>query len=347
MTLDVTVVVPTHNRRRYLTTTLSTVLAQRGVTFEVVVVDDGSSDDTAAFLARANDPRVRVLRHAVPLGVARSRNHGVDQARGRYVAFLDDDDLWAPEKLARQLAAAEGLPWALSNTVVVDNGLNVLSAGPLADAAAIARALPWRNSVPAGSSNVLADTAAVRRLGGFDEKLRHFADWDLWIRLSRLTAPATVNEPDVAYRFHGANASSAGRDAVSEATIVGKRAADLRDGQELDPTWVYRWIGWWSLHAGGRRDALWAYGRAVRGGDLSSSARLIAALLGPRLSQPLLRRPIDPTVRAAARSWLAAVAEESLARVAECAGSSQEGAEGQFGQEVVDAPGARLPTPQQ
>ncbi len=92
--------IPTHNRRHLLPRTLDSVLGQVGVDLEVIVVDEASRDGTAAYLHELDDDRVRVVRHEQPKGTARARNAGIGLAAGRYVAFCDDDDLWAPDKLA-------------------------------------------------------------------------------------------------------------------------------------------------------------------------------------------------------------------------------------------------------
>src|SRR5918993_498800 len=119
--MSVSVVVPTRNRSRLLASTLRSVLVQRGVELEVIVVDEGSTDNTPEMLAALDDPRVRVLRHDVPRGLSAARNRGADEARGEWVAFVDDDDLWAPEKLVSQLDAARAMArdWAYTGSVTI------------------------------------------------------------------------------------------------------------------------------------------------------------------------------------------------------------------------------------
>ena len=102
----ISVVIPTHNRSALLSRTLASALAQRGVEMRVIVVDDGSRDETAAMLARVGDPRLTILRHEQARGVSAARNAGIAAATGEWVAFLDDDDLWSPTKLAEQVSAA-------------------------------------------------------------------------------------------------------------------------------------------------------------------------------------------------------------------------------------------------
>src|SRR5690348_694187 len=97
---DISVVIPTRNRWDLLSRSgLSAALMQEDVDVEIIVVDDGSTDETPARLAALEDPRVTVIRHDQPRGVAAARNRGIAAARGEWLAFLDDDDLWAPDKL--------------------------------------------------------------------------------------------------------------------------------------------------------------------------------------------------------------------------------------------------------
>ncbi|MFL5884580.1 MAG: glycosyltransferase family 2 protein, partial [Thermoleophilaceae bacterium] len=95
----VSVVIPTHNRWPQMRGTLDGALGQTGVEHEVIVVDDCSSDGTAEGLAGIENDRLRFLRHEQNRGVAAARNTGIEAARHEWLAFLDDDDLWAPNKL--------------------------------------------------------------------------------------------------------------------------------------------------------------------------------------------------------------------------------------------------------
>ena len=119
----VTVVIPTHNRRELLHRTLRSVLAQRDVGLSVLVVDDGSAEEVAPSVEALGDPRVTVLRHPVARGVSAARNTGIAAATTPWVAFVDDDDLWAPVKLRAQLdalAATQGARWACTGSINVD-----------------------------------------------------------------------------------------------------------------------------------------------------------------------------------------------------------------------------------
>lgn len=303
MTAAVSVVVPTRDRASLLAQTLRSVLAQRDVDLEVVVVDDGSRDGTATAVAALRDDRLRYLRHEQPRGVSAARNSGVDAANGSWVAFLDDDDLWAPEKLAAQLELVDGHGWAVSGAVSVDDDLQVLSSEPPLPSQRIADEVERWNAVPVGASNVLARADVLRAVGPFDLRLRHMADWDLWIRLARHGLPAVVPRPHVAYRMHlGSATVDTGYDAaepLAELALIADRY-----GIPADRAAVHRWIGWSARRAGRRAPAALAYLRAAADGDLASLLRSAASLVHPALSLSVLRGRRDDPWSVEARAWL-------------------------------------------
>src|SRR4051812_37930708 len=126
----VSVVIPTRDRWPILGRALASALGQEAVAVEVVLVDDGSREPAPAWVTGIADSRVRLLRHEASRGVARARNRGLEEATGRWVAFLDDDDLWAPDKLAVQVRAAGERDAVLAYTGVlwVDERGTVLEA---------------------------------------------------------------------------------------------------------------------------------------------------------------------------------------------------------------------------
>jgi glycosyltransferase involved in cell wall biosynthesis len=277
MTPAVTVVIPTHDRKGLLTLTLRSVLRQRGVDFEVLVVDDGSADGTSEAIASISDERVRVIRQEVPQGVATSRNAGVAEARGQWIALLDDDDLWSPDKLERQLGAAEevGAAWVYGGVVEIDLQGRLLRGDLPPSPGTLLSQLKRKNLVPAGCSNVMVRTQSVLAVGAFDPGLRHLADWDLWLRLARVGSPAVARSPVVAYRLHTGQATLDPSGMVDEARIVASRHG-------ADPASIYRWLAWSHLRQGRRRNAINAYMRAVGTGDILSVGRIAAALAHPR-----------------------------------------------------------------
>lgn len=102
----VSVIIPVHNAERFIDATVESVLAQTVQDLELILVEDGSTDGSAEKLRHMDDPRILVLENGAPHGACHARNLGVDRARGRYIAFLDADDLWRPEKLEKTIGFA-------------------------------------------------------------------------------------------------------------------------------------------------------------------------------------------------------------------------------------------------
>jgi glycosyltransferase involved in cell wall biosynthesis len=255
----VSVVIPTRDRSARVTDTVRSTLAQRDVELEVVVVDDGSRDGTAEALEALGDERVTVVRNASSRGVANARNRGIERAAHPWIAFLDDDDRWSPDKLRMQLDAArmQGADFVYAAGVAVRGDGRLLYASPAAAPDELRRDIRSRNVVFAGSSNVLARADLVRRLGGFDERLHHIADWDMWIRLTEAGRPATCPEPLVAYVVHDANMHSTAIDAAGREgrLLRTKHAASSLPGR-FDAVVFRGWI------ADGRADS-GRHGRAA------------------------------------------------------------------------------------
>jgi glycosyltransferase involved in cell wall biosynthesis len=310
----VCVVVPTHNRGRLLAQTLRTVLWQRDVDLEVVVVDDGSRDPEVAaqVVADLADDRVQLVRNPVPTGVSAARNRGIDAARGSWVAFCDDDDLWAPDKLALQLAAARdtGRGWVYCGAVKIDLEQRVIGGLPPPTPEDVMARL-WRvNPIPGGCSGVLVSTAVLREAGGFDRELVNLADWDLWMRLGATGPAASVPRPLVGYRIHPRNAS-----ADAELILAEARRVDGRYGCKIDYGALYHYLAWVHLRSGRGRSSLPFYALAmVHGtvrapvGDLWWKARQRLHVRGLDLPGDRRRRADRAGWRTASEAWLRLVA---------------------------------------
>lgn len=315
MTPDISVVIPTHNRVDLLSTTLRTALWQRDVTLEVIVVDDGSAESAASSVERLRAPRVRLVRNDSPQGVSVARNRGAAEARAPWLAFCDDDDLWAPDKLARQLAAARdhGRLWAYGGAVHVSLDLRVLSAKLPPAPERLVGALPAWSLMPGGSSNVIVRADTFQAAGGWDASLINLADWDLWARLARQGEPACVKRPLVGYRIHGGNASADTALILREARVL-----DGRYGAKLDYGQLHHYLAWVYLRAGRRRPAAGHLLKAAARGQGRAVARTVTGLATRRLSHrlpELAPRPksTDSAWIAEAETWLAALRETGSA----------------------------------
>lgn len=203
----VSVVLPTFNRAHCLPRALESVLRQTFEDFEVIVVDDCSSDETLAYLATIQDPRLRVVRHETNKGPSAARNSGIAAARAPLVAFHDSDDEWLVTKLARQIEEYRKVDSPEYGAVYCGK----VTYGEAGQEGYGARKVYY--APPPGckaSGDILAElmrhamvstqTLMVRkdlleRIGGFDEAIRLGEDWDLAIRLARITKYIFIEEP--------------------------------------------------------------------------------------------------------------------------------------------------------
>ncbi|MFA5111685.1 MAG: glycosyltransferase family A protein [Desulfobaccales bacterium] len=200
----VSVIIPTYNRAGLVREAVASVLAQTYRDFEIVVVDDASSDGTGAALAEWRE--VQVIRHPHRRGVSAARNTGIRAARGEWLALLDSDDLWLPEKLARQMAyllARPGLWLCQTDETWVRRGARVNK--PVSH-----RKVEGRIFLPSLARCVVSPSAVIlhRKLieahGGFDETLPAAEDYDLWLRLTWRYEVGLVEEPLVSSPGNGA-----------------------------------------------------------------------------------------------------------------------------------------------
>ncbi|HVT36944.1 MAG TPA: glycosyltransferase family 2 protein [Nevskiaceae bacterium] len=191
----VSVILPTYNRAHTLRRAIDSVLAQTHADLELIVVDDGSTDDTAALLASIADPRLRVERPPANEGAAAARNRGISAARGEWLAFQDSDDQWLAQKLERQMAlAAADIGLVLCGYQVRDGtrSIHVMPRSTLGGGPAQVDALDgW----PIITPTWLVRRELLRELGGFRTDYRVFEDWDLAFRIIERCRVAAVGEP--------------------------------------------------------------------------------------------------------------------------------------------------------
>lgn len=199
----VSIIIPAYNQSQYLGDAIRSALAQTWTDHEVVVVDDGSTDDTASVCRSFTDPRVRYVWQA-NRGLSAARNTGILHADGRFLSFLDSDDQFVPEKLELLLAAFDrdpGLGLVAGQAILIDQLGRPI--GEVFD-----RGLPTDLSDlllgnPLHVGSVLLRREWQARVGPFDESLRSYEDWDLWLRLALAGCRmGWVARPVSFYRFH-------------------------------------------------------------------------------------------------------------------------------------------------
>lgn len=198
-------VVPVYNGAAHLAETIDSLLTQTFTDFEILLVDDGSTDNSVAILERYTDPRIRIIRKESRSGLCDTVNRGIAEAKAPFVARNDQDDLSRPERLARELAAMQQQPDALALFCFYSK---------------VASRHEWSNSdklrmVPGQvrpyspesdgcllSSTMLARTDALRAIGGFRQEYYPTDDWDIQLRLLERGKVLILQEPLVVYRFH-------------------------------------------------------------------------------------------------------------------------------------------------
>jgi hypothetical protein len=270
VTPEVSVIIPTYNRRAMLREAIDSVLAQSFRAFELIVVDDGSTDGTADYLKSLNDSiRFKTIEHRGP---AAARNRGVELARAPMLAFLDSDDLWAPRKLECHVAFMRANPaCAISQTdeLWMRNGRRVNPGARHLKRAGDIFVDSLRTCLISMSATMMR-TDLFRALGGFDEIMAAAEDYDLWLRILIDHEAGLLDEPLVTRRGGRPDQTSAAtpaldrfrilalaklladeglsparRSAVSDVLAEKCRiyAAGLRKRNHVEAARLYEWIG--------------------------------------------------------------------------------------------------------
>lgn len=298
---SVAAIIPTYNARAFVTRAVDSVLGQSVPLEEIVVADDGSSDGTADYVEERYRGRVRVLR--LPRhNVGRARNQAVSATRADWVAFLDADDLWLPEKNRRQLDYAAAHPdvgWISTDGAFVEEG-RVLRDSWLSDyfqpvrelQGDLYRLLAERCFVLISSMMVRRD--AFQEAGGFRDDMPNALDWDLWFRLAARRPGALIAEPLIHY-FRTPGSLSTSRLPKLESNIalleriasgVPRKDAVAQRRAASALTEFYWSLGLWQLRAGDAARARHAFRNAARrpGPARMRALSLAASLLPARMA---------------------------------------------------------------
>jgi len=221
----VTAVITTFNRAPLLAGAIRSVLAQTDGDLELLVMDNASTDATEAVVRGAADARVRYIRHP-PATIARARNLALAEARGEFVAYLDDDDEWLPDKVACQRAAFAAV--APDVALVYGGFARIDAGGALVETHApvlrgrVLEALLWQRDAFTGSaSNPMLRASVVRALGGYNDEMTTSEDWELYLRLAEQHAVDYVPQVVVRIRTHrGPRLGDRVRDAAAVEQLV-------------------------------------------------------------------------------------------------------------------------------
>lgn len=198
----VSVILPVFNRAATIRRCVDSVRAQTLADWELVVVDDASSDESAAIITSDGDARIRLLRHERNRGAAAARNTAMREAHGEYVAWIDSDDEWMPEKLARQLALLDA---GHADACACDY---VMATAGHEHAVRIGTSDDWRRSLHtecrlAAGSTLFVRRACLEKVGPLDEALRSHEDWDWCLRLTQHYRLVIAPEPLARIHYAG------------------------------------------------------------------------------------------------------------------------------------------------
>jgi len=284
----VSVVIPAYNAAWCVEKAVDSVLAQTFRDFEVIVVNDGSTDDTTSVLSRYGDA-IRLINQTNG-GMSHARNSGIRAARGEFIAFLDSDDWWLPAKLEHQVGLMRGRPevgFCSCTARVEDTEGQLLNLWACRNwqGSFLAHLFASNADVPGSCSAVLARRHLVQRAGAFDETLRGAEDPDLWMRLAAISEYACLPEP-MAVILKRKGSVSRNLEPMRESTIRVMR----KNRALLPPTHQGRY--WRQCMANVYADyAKWRYREGQRWAAIADALRTLA--LSPfgrgRLALGLLR----------------------------------------------------------
>jgi glycosyltransferase involved in cell wall biosynthesis len=295
----VSVIIPAYNAAPWIAETIDSVLNQTFQDFEVIVVDDGSTDGTAEIVKNYKS-QVQYL-YKNNGGVGSARNTGIRAARGRYIACVDADDLWLPEKLEVQtqlLQTEPSLAWVYSDGLIFENNsnqnLHLFSPSASMISGDVLRPLLLQDFIPCPTPVIRRDI--FENVGFFEEdmSLQSVADWDMWLRISAKYPVGFIDKPLVKYRRHSTSMTSTSiieRSLKSRLTVI--EGAILRDPERLGNLRqqaianIYMTLGHLVMSRGNRLEAREMYLHSIQmnSKQLKSIIYLIATFLPISVNQ--------------------------------------------------------------
>lgn len=240
----VSIIIPTYNREQLIARSVKSVLNQTYQDFEIIIVDDASTDNTEEVVSSFNDERIRYVRHEENRGEAAARNTGIKAAKCNYIAYQDSDDEWLPEKLARQMELLENAPpevgviytgfWKMENhrrTYIPFSWVSQKNGN-------IHKELLNGNFI--GSPVVLVKKECFDRVGLFDERLSNLVDWEMWLRISKRYHFRCVDEPLAIAHYDADNVSDNPDSLIDALELVLEKNHDEFEGEKrlLAKHWI-------------------------------------------------------------------------------------------------------------
>lgn len=226
----INVVIPAYNHGRYLPSSIKSVREQQWPDLKIIVVDDGSTDETPRVLAELGGDDLSYIRQQ-NMGAAAARNRGIRESNAEWVAFLDADDYWLPGKLERQMRALDEnrADFSYTGWLMIDG--ETAEARPAEPQPSMVSALIWRNFV--NTSTIVARRSCLIEVGCFEEHLTTLSeDWDLWLRLATNYREVCIPEPLTGTRVAAFNQKYEVRNLEKATWLVLSRFFDSLEGRE-------------------------------------------------------------------------------------------------------------------
>jgi glycosyltransferase involved in cell wall biosynthesis len=283
----VSVVIPTHNRAHLLGAAIASVIRQTFQDFEIIVVDDASSDGTEEVARNMVDERIRYVRHSTRRYVSAARNSGVLTARGELLAFLDDDDEWLPAKLERQVAVLDACAPVVGGVYTGFHMIERATGKTLGTITPTMRGhilheLCHQNCIGTASTMMLR-RECLQEVGLFDETVDYGEEYDMWIRVARRYEFTYLEEPLVRYSVHPAQLST------DYSAMIRGSERKLQKYESFFATYPedlgrrYLALGTYRCYMGKMREGRGALRRAIRASPwtFKNYAYYLLSLLGP------------------------------------------------------------------
>jgi len=214
MATKISVIVPTYNRADIISETIGSVLNQTYQNFEIIVVDDGSIDNTREIIVNINDPRIKYI-YQENAGPSAARNNGIKNAQGEYVAFLDSDDIWLPEKLEKQVNIINDNPdigmvscWAEGVSHDLKQVLYRKASKINCQKDFIRGMLFDPDNTINGTPTFVIKKEYFDKVGYFPENMKLLEDWDMWFRAALESEYCCINEVLAKFRTHSSLSTS-------------------------------------------------------------------------------------------------------------------------------------------
>lgn len=230
----ISVIIPVYNRAETIEYCLTSVLRQSISNFEVIVVDDGSTDNTVEIVKNISDSRVRCITLERNFGAQAARNRGILEAQSEWISFLDSDDEWVPEKLERQLEALRHINFAPMVVVhsdcwryEVESGKKYICELPLVEGDNVYKTL--LTSTGPMFQGILVSKAALERIHYLDENVPSYQEWETSIRLAKECRFVHIREPLFVYHLHAGETISKNkrRDLLGYQYIIDRHRDDI------------------------------------------------------------------------------------------------------------------------